>query len=112
MLLETLLETDQHLQSGIDASLAHLQHQGSALQGAVVGCRKQHGPATSTAPTPPTPTPPHPEKSNNMTFLRGTLISDSDGLVVFQTIVPGWYPGKEGMSSSDICCAAACIRIA
>ena len=42
-----------------------------------------------------------------MTFLRGTLISDSDGLVVFQTIVPGWYPGKEGMSSSDLFCAGS-----
>eukprot|EP00891_Asterochloris_glomerata_P004892 jgi/Astpho2/4892/Aster-x1264 len=46
-------------------------------------------------PRPPHPPhPPHPKKSNNLTFLRGTVISDSKGLAVFQTIVPGWYPGR------------------
>lgn len=28
------------------------------------------------------------------TYLRGTQISDPDGQVVFQTIYPGWYPGR------------------
>lgn len=28
------------------------------------------------------------------TFLRGTQISDADGMVVFRTIYPGWYRGR------------------
>lgn len=28
------------------------------------------------------------------TYLRGTQIGDKDGQVVFQTIYPGWYPGR------------------
>ena len=28
------------------------------------------------------------------TFLRGTQITDADGLVEFATIYPGWYPGR------------------
>lgn len=28
------------------------------------------------------------------TFLRGTQITDSDGSVEFETIYPGWYPGR------------------
>ncbi len=27
-------------------------------------------------------------------FLRGTQFSDTGGLVVFRTILPGWYPGR------------------
>jgi protocatechuate 3,4-dioxygenase beta subunit len=27
-------------------------------------------------------------------FLRGTQVSGSDGQLVFQTIYPGWYPGR------------------
>ena len=56
-------------------------------------------------PRPPHPPhPPHPKKSNNLTFLRGTVISDSKGLAVFQTIVPGWYPGKKGVFSNNLFC--------
>ena len=32
--------------------------------------------------------------TNEMVFLRGGQISDSAGLVTFQTIYPGWYPGR------------------
>mgnify|MGYP001817716177 FL=1 len=28
------------------------------------------------------------------TFLRGTQITDADGIVEFETIYPGWYPGR------------------
>ncbi|MDQ3020178.1 MAG: T9SS type A sorting domain-containing protein [Bacteroidota bacterium] len=28
------------------------------------------------------------------TFLRGTQLSDNNGVVVFDTIYPGWYPGR------------------
>lgn len=28
------------------------------------------------------------------TYLRGTQITDADGFVTFQTIYPGWYPGR------------------
>ena len=28
------------------------------------------------------------------TFLRGTQMTDADGLVEFETIYPGWYPGR------------------
>ena len=27
-------------------------------------------------------------------FLRGTQVSNSDGVVTFKTIYPGWYPGR------------------
>ena len=59
-------------------------------------------------PRPPHPPhPPHPKKSNNETFLRGTVMSDSDGLAAFQTIVPGWYPGEEGMLSNHFFCGGS-----
>lgn len=32
--------------------------------------------------------------TNNETFLRGTQITDADGQVEFDTIYPGWYPGR------------------
>ena len=28
------------------------------------------------------------------TYLRGTQITDVDGIVTFQTVFPGWYPGR------------------
>ena len=28
------------------------------------------------------------------TFLRGVQVTDSDGAAIFQTIYPGWYPGR------------------
>ncbi len=28
------------------------------------------------------------------TFLRGTQVTDADGLVEFETVYPGWYPGR------------------
>lgn len=33
-------------------------------------------------------------QANGQTFLRGTQITDSSGLVEFDTIYPGWYPGR------------------
>ncbi|CAF1038935.1 unnamed protein product [Rotaria sordida] len=33
-------------------------------------------------------------KSDNTTFFRGTLVSDLEGRVVFDTIYPGWYRGR------------------
>jgi protocatechuate 3,4-dioxygenase beta subunit len=32
--------------------------------------------------------------SNDLAFLRGTQLSDADGVVTFRTIYPGWYPGR------------------
>lgn len=32
--------------------------------------------------------------TKGQTYLRGTQISDAEGNVVFQTIFPGWYPGR------------------
>jgi protocatechuate 3,4-dioxygenase beta subunit len=32
--------------------------------------------------------------SNGTTFLRGTQMSDADGLATFDTIYPGWYQGR------------------
>ena len=43
---------------------------------------------------PPHGIPPHLKPSDNNTFLRGTQISDANGLVQFQTIYPGWYEGR------------------
>ncbi len=41
--------------------------------------------------------PPHPinqTPTDDKTFLRGTQISDVDGIVRFTTIYPGWYQGR------------------
>ncbi|KAK9832367.1 hypothetical protein WJX74_007869 [Apatococcus lobatus] len=35
--------------------------------------------------------PPH---TDDLTFLRGTLLTDESGIVEFNTTVPGWYPGR------------------
>lgn len=32
--------------------------------------------------------------TRGQTFLRGTQVTDSSGVVAFQTIFPGWYPGR------------------
>jgi protocatechuate 3,4-dioxygenase beta subunit len=32
--------------------------------------------------------------TDNLTFLRGTQLTDANGLGEFQTIYPGWYPGR------------------
>jgi protocatechuate 3,4-dioxygenase beta subunit len=32
--------------------------------------------------------------TDNQTFLRGTQVTDANGLARFQTIYPGWYPGR------------------
>jgi protocatechuate 3,4-dioxygenase beta subunit len=32
--------------------------------------------------------------SSSRTFLRGTQVSDAAGKVAFETIYPGWYPGR------------------
>lgn len=34
------------------------------------------------------------EDTTGQTFLRGTQITDSAGIASFQTIFPGWYPGR------------------
>ncbi|OCF32088.1 dioxygenase subfamily protein [Kwoniella heveanensis BCC8398] len=36
----------------------------------------------------------HAEPQNNSTFLRGIQQADQDGKVTFNTIFPGWYPGR------------------
>lgn len=33
-------------------------------------------------------------KTDDQTFLRGTQVTDANGLAEFQTIYPGWYPGR------------------
>jgi protocatechuate 3,4-dioxygenase beta subunit len=32
--------------------------------------------------------------TKGQTYLRGTQVTDSNGLVTFETIYPGWYPGR------------------
>lgn len=32
--------------------------------------------------------------TTGQTFLRGTQVTDADGVVEFETIYPGWYPGR------------------
>ena len=32
--------------------------------------------------------------TTGLTFLRGTQVTDSDGVAEFETIYPGWYPGR------------------
>jgi len=32
--------------------------------------------------------------TDNLTFLRGMQMTDADGVAEFQTIYPGWYPGR------------------
>lgn len=34
------------------------------------------------------------EDTTGQTFLRGTQVTDSAGIASFQTIFPGWYPGR------------------
>lgn len=34
------------------------------------------------------------DEAEGTTFLRGTQTTDADGIVMFETIVPGWYPGR------------------
>jgi protocatechuate 3,4-dioxygenase beta subunit len=34
------------------------------------------------------------ENTSGQRFLRGTQVTDADGRVRFDTIVPGWYPGR------------------
>ncbi len=36
----------------------------------------------------------HGTDTSGETFLRGTQITDANGLVEFETIYPGWYPGR------------------
>ncbi len=36
----------------------------------------------------------HTKPTDKLTFLRGVQLSDSDGVVEFQTIYPGWYLGR------------------
>lgn len=38
--------------------------------------------------------PPHAKQTDDLTFLRGTLLTDESGIVEFVTTVPGWYPGR------------------
>jgi len=32
--------------------------------------------------------------TTGMTFLRGMQVTDADGVAAFETIYPGWYPGR------------------
>jgi protocatechuate 3,4-dioxygenase beta subunit len=49
----------------------------------------------SALPPGPMPPPPPPSKpTDRLTFLRGVQRSDAHGNVVFQTIFPGFYPGR------------------
>lgn len=32
--------------------------------------------------------------TTGQTFLRGTQVTDGDGIAAFQSIYPGWYPGR------------------
>ena len=34
------------------------------------------------------------QDTSGQTFLRGTQVTDTDGVVLFDTIYPGWYPGR------------------
>ena len=34
------------------------------------------------------------QDTSGQTFLRGTQVTDSDGIALFDTIYPGWYPGR------------------
>ena len=34
------------------------------------------------------------EGSGGETWLRGTQLADSNGVVLFETVYPGWYPGR------------------
>lgn len=34
------------------------------------------------------------QDTSGQTFLRGTQVTDADGLALFDTIYPGWYPGR------------------
>ena len=34
------------------------------------------------------------QDTSGRTFLRGTQVTDADGIVLFDTIYPGWYPGR------------------
>jgi len=44
---------------------------------------------------PPTAAPPtHEEPTDDLTFLRGTQLTDADGVVAFDSIYPSWYLGR------------------
>ena len=49
------------------------------------------------------------------TFLRGTQVTDGDGLVEFETIYPGWYPGRtahihfKAYTEEGVWCRRSCI---
>lgn len=40
------------------------------------------------------PHPPHPIPDSNTTYLRGLVLTGLDGVALFQTIIPGWYPPR------------------
>ena len=40
------------------------------------------------------PHPPHATPSTNETFLRGIALTAVNGMAQFQTVIPGWYPGR------------------
>jgi protocatechuate 3,4-dioxygenase beta subunit len=62
------------------------------------------GPPSGTPSAPPTGTPPSPPAgggggghvppTNDLTFLRGTQLTDRAGGAGFRTIFPGWYQGR------------------
>lgn len=52
------------------------------------------GAGGSTAPSPSRKLLQTATRTDNQTFLRGTVETDANGVAVFYTIVPGWYSGK------------------
>jgi protocatechuate 3,4-dioxygenase beta subunit len=34
------------------------------------------------------------QDTSGQTFLRGTQVADDEGVAMFETIYPGWYPGR------------------
>ncbi len=45
--------------------------------------------------------------SGNRTFLRGIQKTDAEGIAIFRTIYPGWYPPAAPFTSTSRCTSAA-----
>jgi protocatechuate 3,4-dioxygenase beta subunit len=42
------------------------------------------------------------QSTENLTFLRGIQRTDTNGLAIFRTIYPGWYPGRTVTRGSPV----------
>lgn len=52
--------------------------------------------------------------TDDYTWLRGTQQTDEDGMVEFETIVPGWYAGRTAhihLKVSSLMCTAILTRV-